>query len=51
MNWAAAFGQLETVKWLSENRSEGCTEDAMGKHCQCTNAPMFQPAAEIQSTC
>ncbi|CAN0285764.1 unnamed protein product [Ascophyllum nodosum] len=30
MNWAAAFGQLETVKWLSENRSEGCTEDAMG---------------------
>lgn len=31
MDWAAAFGQLEVVKWLSVNRSEGCTKNAMGE--------------------
>lgn len=33
MDWAAAFGQTEAVKWLSENRTEGCTKDAMGERC------------------
>lgn len=31
MDWAAAFGQTEAVKWLSQNRAEGCTKDAMGE--------------------
>lgn len=31
MDWAAAFGQVKVVKWLSENRTEGCTKDAMGE--------------------
>lgn len=35
MDWAAAFGQTDAVKWLSENRTEGCTKDAMGETC-CT---------------
>lgn len=37
MNWAAAFGKLEVIKWLSESRTEGCTTDAMGepnRECQ-----------------
>ena len=29
MDWAAAYGRLEIVKWLHENRSEGCTPWAM----------------------
>jgi hypothetical protein len=29
MNSAAENGHLEVVQWLHENRSEGCTEDAM----------------------
>jgi ankyrin repeat protein len=29
MNWAARNGHLEVVKFLHENRSEGCTEKAM----------------------
>ena len=29
MNFAAENGYLEVVKWLSENRKEGCTEYAM----------------------
>ncbi|ETW05041.1 hypothetical protein H310_04086 [Aphanomyces invadans] len=29
MDCAAAYGQLETVRWLHENRSEGCTVNAM----------------------
>lgn len=31
MDWASAFGQLVVVKWLSKNRHEGCTTDAMGE--------------------
>ena len=31
MDWAAAFGQTDIVRWLSENRTEGCTKDAMGE--------------------
>ena len=30
MDVAAENGQLEVVKWLHENRTEGCTEKAMG---------------------
>ena len=29
MDWAAQEGHLQVVKWLHENRSEGCTSDAM----------------------
>ncbi|CAN0095141.1 unnamed protein product [Scytosiphon promiscuus] len=29
MDWAAAFGQTEAIKWLSAHRTEGCTKDAM----------------------
>ena len=29
MNWAALYGHLEVVKFLHDNRSEGCTEWAM----------------------
>ncbi len=29
MNLAAANGHIEVVKWLHENRKEGCTEHAM----------------------
>ena len=29
MNWAAIDGHLEVVKYLHENRTEGCTKDAM----------------------
>jgi ankyrin repeat protein len=29
MDWAARAGHLEVVKFLSENREEGCTTDAM----------------------
>ena len=29
MNYAARNGHLEIVKWLHENRKEGCTKDAM----------------------
>ena len=31
MNLAAENGHLEVVKWLSENRKEGCTTDAMDR--------------------
>ena len=31
MDWAAAFGQTDVVRWLTENRTEGCTKDAMGE--------------------
>jgi hypothetical protein len=31
MDLAARFGQLEVVKWLHENRTEGCTVEAMNK--------------------
>jgi ankyrin repeat protein len=29
MDWAAGIGHLEVVKWLHENRQEGCTKTAM----------------------
>jgi hypothetical protein len=29
MDMASRTGYLETVKWLHENRTEGCTQDAM----------------------
>ena len=29
MDWAASNGQLEVVKWLHKNRSEGCTPEAL----------------------
>jgi len=29
INWAAENGQLKVVKWLHENRTEGCTKWAM----------------------
>ena len=29
MDYAAQFGHLDVVKWLHENRTEGCTTDAM----------------------
>ncbi len=29
INWASQNGHLEVVKWLHENRTEGCTTDAM----------------------
>ncbi len=29
MKYAAAQGNLEVVKWLQENRTEGCTDYAM----------------------
>jgi ankyrin repeat protein len=29
MDWAARAGHLEVVKFLSENRNEGCTTDAI----------------------
>jgi ankyrin repeat protein len=29
MNLAAEKGHLEVIKWLHENRDEGCTSDAM----------------------
>ncbi len=37
MDWAAAFGQTEAVRWLSENRTEGCTNDAMGEAYEITS--------------
>ena len=29
MDWAAENGHIEIVKWLHENRTEGCTKHAM----------------------
>ena len=29
MDWAAFYGHLDVIKWLHENRKEGCTTDAM----------------------
>jgi phage tail protein X len=29
MDYAASYGHLDIVKWLHENRTEGCTEQAM----------------------
>jgi len=29
MDGAARFGHLHVVEWLHDNRSEGCTKDAM----------------------
>ena len=31
MNLAANSGHLEVVQWLHDNRSEGCTTDAMDR--------------------
>ena len=31
MGWAASNGHLEIVRWLSENRTEGCTRYAMSR--------------------
>jgi hypothetical protein len=31
MNCAVIFGHLEVVKWLHENRTEGCTVEAMNR--------------------
>jgi len=33
MDDAAAEGNLEIVKWLHENRREGCTQQAIGRAC------------------
>ncbi|CAM9807490.1 unnamed protein product, partial [Ectocarpus sp. 13 AM-2016] len=32
-DWAAAQGHLEVVRWLLENRDEGCTESAVDGAC------------------
>lgn len=32
MDYAACHGQLKIVKWLHENRNEGCTTNAMDLH-------------------
>jgi hypothetical protein len=29
MDWAAENGHLQVVEWLHENRTEGCTTNAM----------------------
>ncbi len=29
MDWAAENGHLEIVKWLHQNRNEGCTSNVM----------------------
>jgi hypothetical protein len=31
MNWAAAYGRLDIVEWLHENRTEGCTKSALNR--------------------
>ena len=37
MNYAARYGHLDVVKWLHENRREGCTENAMNCAAQYGN--------------
>lgn len=29
MDWASQYGYLNIIKWLHENRTEGCTKNAM----------------------
>ena len=42
MNWASMNGEMKVVKWLHENRTEGCTPDAMNSAAERGNLDMVR---------
>ncbi|KAL7746742.1 hypothetical protein RI367_007905 [Sorochytrium milnesiophthora] len=42
MDIAAAYGDLDMVRWFHTNRTEGCTAEATKRAAQRGNLPIFK---------